>query len=68
MGRGAIWLISSTMRTVLASGVNPPVSMAFEERLKRPGLRDAGVLERVGLPPGGRHADDRSPVRGPGLD
>src|SRR5271157_4978174 len=29
MGRGAIWLISSTMRTVLASGLNSPVSMAL---------------------------------------
>ena len=39
-----------------------------EERLERPGLIDAGVLEGVGLPPGRRHADHRSAVVTPGVD
>ena len=39
-----------------------------EERLEGPGFVDAGVFEGVGLPPGRRHADDRSAVVAPGVD
>ena len=40
----------------------------IEEGLQGPGLVDAGLLEGVRLPPGGRHADHGAAVLMPGLD
>ena len=54
--------------TVLASGRNSPASMALRSGWSSC-LVDAGDLEGVGLlPPRGRHADNCSSVRMPGLD